>query len=281
MMRLVGVELTRLRWRRAVLLLLAASFALAVVVFGFVVYGTRPMSREEIESGYWRSTLSLISEREGGSGFGVAVVLALLFVLVGTTFAGHDWNTGSMSNQLLAEPRRVRVWFAKAAVVAAAAFVVTLVVLTLYWSGLWAVAVQRDIDIRDHAVEAAYKQGVLGAILAAGATVTGFALTMLFRSTVATLGVLIGVLVGGAILWNAIGIDSPGMSPFTNVEAFLVGSSTTYDWDCTPTVSRREVDFPEPCKTVVTRGDSVPYLATIVLVTSAASLVAFRRRDVP
>ena len=29
-----------------------------------------------------------------------------MMLLVGTTFAGHDWNTGSMSNQLLFEPRR-------------------------------------------------------------------------------------------------------------------------------------------------------------------------------
>ena len=35
-------------------------------------------------------------------------------LLLGTTFAGHDWNTGSMSNQLLFEPRRERVWLAKA-----------------------------------------------------------------------------------------------------------------------------------------------------------------------
>jgi len=283
MLRLVGVELTRLRWRRAVVLLVAAAVVLAVVVFGFVVHETRPLSPAEAATDYvYRSTLSLVEQREAGSGLGLAIVLALFFLLVGTTFAGHDWNTGSMSNQLLVEPRRGRVWLAKAAVVAAAAFVVCLVVLTLYWSGLWAVAVHRDIDIRDHAVAAAYKQGVLAALLAAAATVTGFALTMLFRSTVATLGVLVGVLVGGAILWSALGIHNARLSPFSNVEAYLVGSSVSYDWNCPGLdYGPRGPEGPDSCISVVTRADSVPYLGGIVLLTSAASVLAFRRRDVP
>ena len=37
--------------------------------------------------------------------------------LVGATFAGADWGSGSMTNQLLFRPRRLRVWPAKAAAV--------------------------------------------------------------------------------------------------------------------------------------------------------------------
>ena len=61
-------------------------------------------------------------EREQGSGLAVVVVVSLLLVLAGTTFAGHDWNSGSMSNQLLFEPRRARVWVAKGGVVLGVAF---------------------------------------------------------------------------------------------------------------------------------------------------------------
>ena len=49
------------------------------------------------------------------------IVLAILMMLAGTTFAGHDWASGSVSNQLLFEPRRPLVWAAKAAVVTALA----------------------------------------------------------------------------------------------------------------------------------------------------------------
>ncbi len=38
-------------------------------------------------------------------------------VLVGATFGGADWASGSMSNQLLFVPRRLRVWTAKAVAV--------------------------------------------------------------------------------------------------------------------------------------------------------------------
>ena len=56
------------------------------------------------------------TSRTSAKGSGLAVVVShLLLVLVGTTFVGHDWNSGSMSNQLLFEPRRLRVWAAKGA----------------------------------------------------------------------------------------------------------------------------------------------------------------------
>ena len=45
----------------------------------------------------------------------LVILLAILMMLAGTTFAGHDWASGSVSNQLLFEPRRPRVWAAKAA----------------------------------------------------------------------------------------------------------------------------------------------------------------------
>ena len=38
-------------------------------------------------------------------GIAVVVLVAALMIIVGTTFAGADWATGSMSNQLLFEPR--------------------------------------------------------------------------------------------------------------------------------------------------------------------------------
>jgi hypothetical protein len=277
---LLLVELTRLRWRRAILLLLAAAAAIPAIVFGFLVYDTRPLTPDElVRSGddfyYSRATLDLVSERTSGTGIAVALILLMLFVLVGTTFIGHDWNTGSLSNQLLFEPRRDRVWVAKALVVGVVALVVSLVVLTVYWTGLWAVTVHRDIDLPDHALAAAYKQGVLGAFFAAAAAVFGYSLTMFFRSTVATLGVLFGVAVAGSALVAATGLsDHAHLMPWTNYEAYLVGSSTTYDYDC--------FSYDEPsCQTVVTRAESLPYFAAVMAIVIAPSVITFRRRDVP
>ena len=71
-----------------------------------------------------------------GSGLVVATILAMLLLLLGATFAGHDWNSGSMSNQLLFEPRRGRVWAAKAGVdPARRPACVAGRVLLIFWAG--------------------------------------------------------------------------------------------------------------------------------------------------
>src|SRR5690606_24860261 len=51
----------------------------------------------------YRDPLDLVNEHENGSGPAVVAIVTMLLVLAGTTFAGHDWHTGSMSNQLLFE----------------------------------------------------------------------------------------------------------------------------------------------------------------------------------
>lgn len=280
MIALLKVELTRLRWRRAILLLLSAAVAIPAIIFAFLVHDTRPRSGDRFRDyDYYYPTLHIVQERTGGTGIAVALILAMLFVLVGTTFVGHDWNTGSMSNQLLFEPRRGRVWLVKAVALAGVAFVVSLVVLTAYWTGLWAVSAHRDIRIPDHAMGAAYKQGVLGAFFAAASAVFGYALTMLFRSTVATLGVLFGVAVAGTALIGATGLsDHQSLMPYNHYEAYMVGSSTSYDYDCFDYDFRRDDGS---CKTVITRAESVPYFGVILVVVVAPSVILFRRRDVP
>ena len=153
---LVRVELTRLLWRRAVIALLALAIVIPVGVGILRVLDTRTQTiddlvaangsyvldeidnclkrpgqygvggaddlqaacEEKIAGWYGNSPLSLVDEREQGGAIAAIVLVALMMLLAGTTFVGHDWNTGSMSNQLLFEPRRTRVWTAKAIAVA-------------------------------------------------------------------------------------------------------------------------------------------------------------------
>ena len=146
-------QLTRLRWRRAVVALLVLAVLVPLVILGIRWYDTRPRDVDDLASDYgsfiydevddcvrrggyngtkadtraecetavakgFGTTLDLREEREEGGAVAVMLLVGLLMLLAGTTFAGHDWNTGSMSNQLLFEPRRARVWAAKAAAVA-------------------------------------------------------------------------------------------------------------------------------------------------------------------
>src|SRR3954471_7441286 len=63
-----------------------------------------------------RGELDLATEVDG-RGTVLLVLLAMAAILAAATFSGADWASGSMSNQLLFQPRRVTVWLAKAAAV--------------------------------------------------------------------------------------------------------------------------------------------------------------------
>ena len=43
-----------------------------------------------------------------GNGMGVAILVIGLLIIAGSTFAGADWSSGSIRNQVLFEPRRSR-----------------------------------------------------------------------------------------------------------------------------------------------------------------------------
>ncbi|WKN46966.1 hypothetical protein [Nocardioides sp. Arc9.136] len=318
MTSLVRVELTRLRWRRAVLLLLLGCLVVPALIAASTLWGTRPVSESElaeVRAGVageiarceqrpgrygvpraaperceqllvgWnigREPLSLARER-AGSGIAVTGLLTVLLMLAATTFVGHDWNSGSMSNQLLFQPRRGRVWAAKALAVTGLAGVVAAAVSSAYWLTLWSVARARDLPLRDGALGDCLELGLRGAGFAAAAALGCYALTMLLRSTVATLGVLFAVAVLGVLFVGVLGIGER-WQPQVNVAA-VVQNGTTY-W----------VDVPERCWT--SRGPvpdgsecddrrevgpvhGVLYLGAPLLAVGAASVLSFRRRDVP
>jgi hypothetical protein len=310
---LVRVELTRLRWRRGVLALLTLGLVVPVIIFVGTVLTTQHKSLAELREDYGQTIdseinncqrhprrygvdpdgdvaaacaertqasfgnqpLNLREQRESGSGPALVALLTMLMLLVGTTFAGHDWNTGSISNQLLFEPRRHRVWLSKLLSVGLVSGVLAAVVLFGHWTGLSAVSSARDLAQAPHALDAAYKQAVLGTALVTAAGVLGYALTMLLRSTVATLGVLFASGFLG-IVTIAIGLGgSARFMPWNNFMAFVVGRYTYYvndnscfNGDCNP---ERHLD----------RADSVVYFVVILAVVTAASLESFRRHDLP
>jgi hypothetical protein len=212
-------------------------------------------------------------------------VLTALLLLVGTTFAGHDWNSGSMSNQLLFEARRGRVWTAKALAVSLAALVTSAVVSAAYWLAMWATMQLRDIPVADGGLMDTLMYASRGAGFATAAALGGYALTMLFRSTVATVGVLFGVAIAGGIVIATLGLGEQ-WQPQKNVST-IVKNGTTYYVDvpesCFAGASFQE---PEPNSECDQQRDLSPwhgvgYYGTALVATIAGSVVSFRRRDVP
>ena len=315
MIRLVQVELTRLRWRRAVILLVAACIVVPALIAAVTIWDTWPVSDAEIAdsaaaarpeitrcekhpdrfgagsaeqcepmiTGWYtgREPLDLARQRHGGTGVGTATVLAAFLLLLGTTFVGHDWNTGSMSNQVLFEPRRARVWGAKAIAVTLVSLVVAAVVSTAVWLTLAGVAHLRDIPVGRSELLDCLELGGRGAVFAACAALGGYALTMLLRSTVATLGALLAVSLAGGLLIASLGI-SQRWQPQVNLQAFVENGSNYY------------IDPPDACYAGPTPagldcsterhldlGGAAGYWGVSLLLVGGASVLSFRRRDVP
>lgn len=319
MTALLRVELTRLRLRRAVLLLLLLAVVVPAIIFGARIWDTRTMTDEQILSEYsyalddclehprwmgltkktenleeacekavvesysWREPLSMAGERSGG-GLGIVAVLTAILFLLGTTFVGHDWASGSMSNQLLFEPRRGRIWAAKAIVVGAVSFVVAAVVSSAYWLGVRAVMSSRDLVVAPGGFGDSLAFGLRGAAFAAAAAVGGLALTMLFRSTVATIGILFVVSVAGGMFVSVLGVGERWQPP-KNVSA-IVNNGTTY-WVAVPEscYQRRQGRIEEGSTCDDTRDltltQGLLYWGLPLAGASAASIASFRRRDVP
>jgi ABC-type transport system involved in multi-copper enzyme maturation permease subunit len=232
-----------------------------------------------------REKLTLAGERVDGTGVGVVAVLTALLLLMGTTFVGHDWNTGSMSNQLLFDPRRGRVWTAKALAVTAVALVTAGLVSTAYWLGIWGVMHVRDLPVRDGALLDSLAFGLRGAGFAAAAALGGYALTTLFRSTVATIGVLFAVSVAGGLLVAMLGIGE-NWQPQKNVAA-IVKNGTTYYRQVPPSCfSGARPTGQERDGTACDEQVELParsgagYYGAALLVAVGASTISFRRRDV-
>lgn len=331
-MRLLGVELTRLRWRRACVVLLAASVLVPLVIWAGTVWGTRPYSEAEVQraaeqaqgqpgfarelrrcerkpeqflppdqlpvqegtdvseqcqalitqwwTGLYREPLDLRHELDG-SGTGIAIVMAGLMMLLGATFVGADWASGSMSNQLLFEPRRLRVYAAKAGAVVVGGLLLALAVGALWWLALAGVASARDRPVIDGITGEVGWQVVRGAVLVAGAGLAGLATTMLFRSTVATLGILFAVVIAGTFLIAVLPFESPERwMPHLNVVAWIA-DGTVYYSDEAQTCVDDGTGMVCTGERVLGSGAAAAYLLTILGLVVAASLATFTRRDIP
>jgi ABC-2 type transport system permease protein len=324
-MRLLSVELTRFRSRRAIALLALAAVLVALAFIAATAWNTRPLTHEDRtdavaqadlegekpeiqqqvvackahpkdylgpsatpdqcaaamvpgpEAYYPRDPLSLgRALSPAGLGLPLAMVVVALMVIAGCTFAGADWSSRSLTNQMVFEPRRTRVWLAKGAAVAIGSGLVSLVVLSGFWLGLGAVAQARDVSVSSTQVTHVVWHVARAVVLSMGAGLGAFALTMIFRHTVATLALLFVYSVGGEIVVNVL--------PFAGAGRWSVGNNVL-GWLAT---QHRYFDVTISCGSgercdsaqVMTHLESGTFLGILLVIVVAVSLVLFNRRDV-
>ncbi len=223
-----------------------------------------------------RSPLSLDAERDS-NGLAVAVLVVALMIIVGATFAGADWATGSMSNQLLFEPRRGHVWLAKAAAVTLGCLVSAAVLVTAFWLTLYVVAQSRGYAPGATVLQHVAAGGARAVLLAGAAGLGGYALSMLLRSTVAALALLFAYAVVGEALVPLLPVDrSSTWSLGNNVFAWLRDGVRVFDPGiaCGP----GQPGCSQQVGVSLLHGAS--YLGVLLGLTLLVSVLFFRRRDV-
>jgi ABC-2 type transport system permease protein len=320
-MRLLGVELTRCLSRRAVAVTVLIAVGLGALLVVSAAWSSRPadateraaaerlveenreageaelqaclaapeeylgpgataaecdVTRPQVEWFLPRDALSIERELDG-RGTVFLALLAFVGIFVGATFAGADWASGSVGTQLLFAPRRLRVWTAKAVAVVVATSVAGALMLAAFWGALAAVAAARGITAPQATWTDVLQTSGRGVALVAAVALGGYALTMLLRHTVGTLGLLFGYAVVGEGLATALPFERMSQwSMATNVRAWLHDGARVYDGSI--------CDLGEPgCFGWYTLSleHAAAYLGALLLLAVVASVVTFRRRDVP
>jgi ABC-2 type transport system permease protein len=224
-----------------------------------------------------RATLDL-GQTLDGRGVAVVLLVTALLIIAGATFAGGDWATGSISNQLLFRPRRTEVWLAKAGAVLLSALVVSAVVIGGFWLALYLTADSRGIATPGSVLHDIRWTTGRGAVLATAGALGGYALTMLLRSTVGTLALLFAYAVVGEALVAALPVERASQwSLSNNVFAWVDDGTRVFDPDrvCPPGRGGCIQSY------ILGLEHGAAYLGALLLVAVVVSVVAFRRRDVP
>ncbi len=223
-----------------------------------------------------RSELSL-RQVQSDTGIAVLMIVSALMIIIGATFAGADWSSGSMSNQVLFEPRRAKVWLAKAAALFAGTLIAAAVIVAAFWVTIYVTAELRGISTGATVQENIRWVAGRGVLLAALGALGGYALSMLLRHTVGTLAVMFAYAVGGEALTASLPISGAGRwSLSNNVFAWLYDGHRYYD-DSLPCSPREMCDQ----MARMTQGQGVSYLGLLLVVVVLLSVLFFRRRDIP
>lgn len=154
------------------------------------------------------------------------------------------------------------------------------IVLGVFWAGASVLASSRDDAAAPGLWSTILETRARGVVAIAVGGILGYPLTMLFRSTVATLSLMFGVAIAGSLLIVAVLGDagSRWLLP-TNFLAFVLGGVSYYDGSACSYSSNGMVSG--NCEKTLALADGGLFLAVIVVVSVGPSPWANRRRDVP
>lgn len=206
----------------------------------------------------------------------------LIFVgfLVGASFVAAEFSSGSMANWLTFEPRRMRVYASKLSAAGLGLMPATVALLGLLTAGVWLI-VHYFNPTSGTSAKVWGDLGEMGArtlALVLAATLTGAAIGVLVRRTVAVLGIAVGYLV---LVEGVFGQALQGARPWLvqlNVTAWLQHGAPYFIESCATDASGNY-----SCRgveKVLSFGHGSAYLGVLVVLAVGLAALVFRRRDV-
>jgi ABC-2 type transport system permease protein len=209
---------------------------------------------------------------------GIATFVILIGAWLGASLAGADWTSNTMTTLLTWEPRRARVLLIRGLVVAVAVAAVTLF-LQAAFSGVFALVAElfgstafSGPGLWSDVAAAAARVSAM----AAGIGLVAYAIAMIGRSTVASLGVLFGYLV---LVEGVIAGFRQSIQPWLLVRAAGVVVSETPMLSYQDTTMASSSPFAQEHVVLSVNGAWMlvgAYVVGLLLV----ALLAFHRRDV-
>jgi ABC-2 type transport system permease protein len=193
-------------------------------------------------------------------------LLAFVGFLVGASFVGAEFGSGSMANWLTFEPRRMRVYASKLAAAGLGLVPATVALLGLLTAGVWLI-------VHHFVPTGGTTAKVWGDLAAMGARSL-----VLARRTVAVLGIAVGYLV---VVEGVFGQALHGARPWLlqlNVTGWLQHGAT-YLVDVCKTDAQGNYGC-QGVEKALTFGHSSAYLGVLVLLAIGLAALIFRRRDV-
>lgn len=234
---------------------------------GFGAGGTLPKDQtpeefcQSLIGGQVDKQFQLTEMNEGWLALGAQLII--VGWLLGASFVGAEWHSGTMTTLLTWEPRRTRVLFAKLVACMALVYLGAVVLELLLTAALLPAAVFRGSTAGTDSAWLAESAGIVGRVgLACSlAAALGFGLATVGRNTAASLGIGFGYLV---VVENLIRGFRPQWAPWLlgdNIAAFLDGGAGNVI----------------PGRSTIESGLTVCVYAAVAVI---AAWLSFRRRDV-
>ena len=211
---------------------------------------------------------------------GAAAMLAMLGVVLGASLAGADWSTASMTTVLTWEPRRTRVWLARAGIASLVVAIVVAIIIVAF-AVMWSIAssvsgsTTTSEGFAGETVATSWRAVVIAAVFG----VIAHAVASLGRSTIAGVGILFGyaVIVEGFVAGF---VESLQPRMLIRAATVVLSGNPLLDPRASATFAGGAfLDAPPGAIWLDVPGAWV-VLVAYVIVLGAISIAAFRARDV-